>query len=76
MVLPPRILARSDRRRMVRAETESERTARWIGTWTGRAEEAAAPTTTVEFTMTSRVDAGGRVRPPPVTVTIVECARA
>ena len=48
------------------ALTESERTARWIGTWTGRAD------TTVEFTMTGEVDAGGEVA-PPVTVTIVEC---
>ena len=54
------------------ALTESERTARWIGTWTGRAEEAGSTATTVEFTMTGEVDAGGEVA-PPVTVTIVEC---
>jgi uncharacterized protein YndB with AHSA1/START domain len=48
------------------ALTESERTARWIGTWDGRTE------TTVQFTMTGEVDAGGEVA-PPVTVTIVEC---
>lgn len=48
------------------ALTESERTARWIGTFTGRTE------TTVEFTLTGEVDAGGEVA-PPVTVTIVEC---
>jgi uncharacterized protein YndB with AHSA1/START domain len=52
------------------ALTESERTARWIGTWTGRGEEAGA--STVEFTMTGEADAGGDVA-PPVTVTIVEC---
>jgi uncharacterized protein YndB with AHSA1/START domain len=54
------------------ALTESERTARWIGTWTGREEEAGRTATTVEFTMTGEVDAGGEVA-PPVTVTIVEC---
>jgi uncharacterized protein YndB with AHSA1/START domain len=48
------------------ALTEPERTARWIGTWTGRQDS------TVEFTMTGEVDAGGEVA-PPVTVTIVEC---
>ena len=48
------------------ALTESERTARWIGTWTSRTE------TTVQFTLTGEVDAGGEVA-PPVTVTIVEC---
>jgi uncharacterized protein YndB with AHSA1/START domain len=48
------------------ALTESERTARWIGTWTGPVDD------TVEFTMTGEVDAGGEVA-PPVTVTIVEC---
>jgi uncharacterized protein YndB with AHSA1/START domain len=48
------------------ALTESERTARWIGTWNTRTD------TTVEFTMTGEVDAGGEVA-PPVTVTIVEC---
>jgi uncharacterized protein YndB with AHSA1/START domain len=48
------------------ALTESERTARWIGTWSGLTD------TTIEFTMTGEVDAGGEVA-PPVTVTIVEC---
>jgi uncharacterized protein YndB with AHSA1/START domain len=48
------------------ALTESERTARWIGYYTGRTA------TTVEFTMTGEADAGGEVA-PPVTVTIVEC---
>jgi uncharacterized protein YndB with AHSA1/START domain len=48
------------------ALTESERTARWIGTWSNRTD------TTVQFTMTGEVDAGGEVA-PPVTVTIVEC---
>ncbi len=48
------------------ALTESERTARWIGTWNTRTD------TTIEFTMTGEVDAGGEVA-PPVTVTIVEC---
>ncbi len=48
------------------ALTESERTARWIGTWTDRTA------TTVQFTMTGEVDAGGEVA-PPVTVRIVEC---
>ena len=54
------------------ALTESERTARWIGTWTGRGEAAGRTATTVEFTMTGEVDAGGEVA-PPVTITIVEC---
>ncbi len=64
------------------ALTESERTARWIGTWTGRGKEAGAadldrtgpvlPGRYVEFTMTGEVDAGGEVA-PPVTITIVEC---
>ena len=49
------------------ALTESERTARWIGTWNYTETD-----TTVEFTMTGEVDAGGEVA-PPVTVTIVEC---
>jgi len=48
------------------ALTESERTARWIGTWT------PGTNTTVEFTMTGEVDAGGEVA-EPVTVTVVEC---
>lgn len=61
------------------ALTESERTARWIGTWTGPGEETGAVGSTgpaslpryVEFTMTGEVDAGGEVA-PPVTITIVE----
>lgn len=48
------------------ALTESERTARWIGTYFRSTDTA------VEFTMTGEVDAGGEVA-PPVTVTIVEC---
>jgi len=48
------------------ALTESERTARWIGTWSDRTD------TTVQFTMTGEADAGGEIA-PPVTVTIVEC---
>lgn len=48
------------------ALTESERTARWIGTWSDRQAD------TVRFTMTGEVDAGGEVA-PPVTVTVVEC---
>ena len=47
------------------ALTESERTARWIGTWSDRQAD------TVRFTMTGEVDAGGEVA-PPVTVTVVE----
>jgi uncharacterized protein YndB with AHSA1/START domain len=50
------------------ALTESERTARWIGTYTG----VGRPSGSVRFTMTGEVDAGGEVA-APVTVTIVEC---
>jgi len=50
------------------ALTESERTARWIGTYTGVGRVGGG----VEFTMTGEVDAGGEIA-PPVTVTIVEC---
>ena len=50
------------------ALTESERTARWIGTYTGVGRVGGG----VEFTMTGEVDAVGEVA-PPVTVTIVEC---
>jgi uncharacterized protein YndB with AHSA1/START domain len=50
------------------ALTESDRTARWIGTYTGVGRVGDG----VEFTMTGEVDAGGEVA-PPVTVTIVEC---
>jgi uncharacterized protein YndB with AHSA1/START domain len=48
------------------ALTESDRTARWIGSWTDRQGS------TVRFTLTGEADAGGKVA-PPVTVTIVEC---
>ena len=48
------------------ALTESDRTARWIGSWTDRQGS------TVRFTLTGEADAGGEVA-PPVTVTIVEC---
>jgi uncharacterized protein YndB with AHSA1/START domain len=50
------------------ALTESERTARWIGTYAGIGRGGG----TVEFTLTGEADAGGAVA-PPVTVTIVEC---
>ncbi len=50
------------------ALAESERTARWIGTYTGVGRVGGG----VEFTMTGEVDAGGEIA-PPVTVTIVEC---
>ena len=50
------------------ALTESERTARWIGTYAGTGRGGG----TVEFTLTGEADAGGEVA-PPVTVTIVEC---
>lgn len=48
------------------ALTESDRLARWIGSYTG------GDGRTVEFTTTGEVDAGGEVA-DPVTVTIVEC---
>ena len=50
------------------ALTEPDRLARWIGTYTG----AGGPGSTVEFTMTGEVDAGGEVA-PPVTVPVLEC---
>lgn len=50
------------------AFTESDRLARWIGSYTG----TGRPGGTVEFTMTGEVDAGGEVA-APVTVTIHEC---
>ena len=51
------------------ALTESDRLARWIGTYTGRGGAG----TTVAFTLTGEADAGGEVA-PPVTVPVVECA--
>jgi uncharacterized protein YndB with AHSA1/START domain len=51
------------------ALTESDRLARWIGTYTGRGGAG----TTVAFTLTGEADAGGEVA-PPVTVPIVECS--
>jgi len=51
------------------AFTESDRLARWIGSYTG----TGRPGGTVEFTVTGEVDAGGEVA-APVTVTIHECA--
>ena len=50
------------------ALTESDRLARWIGSYTGPGGAAG----TVEFTMTGEVDAGGAVA-PPVAVAVVEC---
>lgn len=50
------------------ALTESDRLARWVGTYTG----AGGTGGTVEFTMTGEVDAGGEVA-APVTVAVVEC---
>lgn len=50
------------------AVTESDRLARWIGTWSGHPH----PGGTVAFTMTGEVDAGGEVA-EPVDVTIHEC---
>lgn len=50
------------------ALTESERLARWIGSYTG----TGAPGGTVEFTLTGEVDAGGTVA-EPVPVAIHEC---
>lgn len=50
------------------ALTESDRLARWIGSYTGAGGAAG----TVEFTMTGEVDAGGTVA-PPATVAIVAC---
>jgi uncharacterized protein YndB with AHSA1/START domain len=51
------------------ALTETDRLARWMGTYAGQ----GAPGGTVEFTLTGEVDAGGEVA-PPVIVTILECA--
>jgi uncharacterized protein YndB with AHSA1/START domain len=51
------------------AFTESERLARWFGSYTG----TGRPGGTVELTITGEVDAGGAVA-DPVTVTIHECA--
>ena len=51
------------------ALTESDRLARWIGTYAGQGGAG----TTVAFTLTGEADAGGEVA-PPVTVPIVECA--
>ena len=50
------------------AITESDRLARWIGTWTGEPREGG----TVAFTMTGEVDAGGEVD-EPTDVTILVC---
>jgi uncharacterized protein YndB with AHSA1/START domain len=50
------------------AVTESDRLARWIGSYTG----SGGVGRTVEFTLTGEVDAGGEVA-PPTTVTILEC---
>jgi uncharacterized protein YndB with AHSA1/START domain len=50
------------------AFTESDRLARWIGSYTG----TGRPGGTVEFTVTGEVDAGGEVA-APATVTIHEC---
>lgn len=50
------------------ALTESDRLSRWLGTWTGQGGAGS----TVEFTWTGEVDAGGEVA-PPATVTVHEC---
>jgi uncharacterized protein YndB with AHSA1/START domain len=50
------------------AITESDRLARWAGSYTGTGRAGG----TVEVTWTGEVDAGGEVA-PPVTVTIHEC---
>ncbi len=50
------------------ALTESDRLARWAGSYTG----TGRPGGTVEVTWTGEVDAGGEVA-APVTVTIHEC---
>lgn len=52
-----------------RALTESDRLARWFGSYTG----TGRPGGTVELTVTGEVDAGGEVA-APVTVTVHECA--
>lgn len=51
------------------AFTESERLARWFGSYVG----TGGPGGTVELTVTGEVDAGGAAA-DPVTVTIHECA--
>jgi uncharacterized protein YndB with AHSA1/START domain len=51
------------------AFTESDRLARWFGSYTG----TGRPGGTVELTVTGEVDAGGQVA-APVTVTVHECA--
>lgn len=51
------------------AFTESDRLARWFGSYTG----TGRPGGTVELTVTGEVDAGGEVA-APVTVTVHECA--
>ena len=51
------------------ALTEPDRLARWIGTYTGRGGVGS----TVEFTLTGEVDAGGEVA-VPAPVAILECA--
>lgn len=50
------------------AFTESDRLARWYGTYTGHGR----PGGTVELTITAEADAGGEVG-APTTVTVVEC---
>ena len=50
------------------ALTTSERTARWVGTFTGEGGTGGS----VELTWTGEVDAGGEVA-PPATVPVVEC---
>jgi uncharacterized protein YndB with AHSA1/START domain len=50
------------------AFTESDRLARWFGSYTG----TGRPGGTVELTVTGEVDAGGEVA-APVTVTVREC---
>jgi uncharacterized protein YndB with AHSA1/START domain len=51
------------------ALTESDRLARWIGSFTGEGGTGG----TVEFTVTGEVDAGGEVA-KPVTVSILDCS--
>jgi uncharacterized protein YndB with AHSA1/START domain len=51
------------------AFTESDRLARWFGSYTG----TGRPGGTVELTVTGEVDAGGEVA-APVTVAVHECA--
>ncbi len=72
MTAPPEIVLRKEFPDPVEdvwaAVTESDRLARWFGSYTGRGR----PGGTVEFTVTGEVDAGGEVA-APVTVTILEC---